>query len=214
MSILLKRCAVSVAAVAVLFLAGCSQSTTKVSASNQPVADKPAAPPEVVVAKTAFWPMYRDAHNWASDVVLLKIAAKDAPGYKNEDGKAAVWEATFGSPSQRTYRVYTYSIAEIPPSYHKGAVASVKMPWNGVSRDAMPVDLSMFNADSDAAYKAASADAADWLKKNPGKQVSNFEIGANYKFQAPVWYVMWGDKKGGYVAWVDANTGQVLKGKK
>jgi len=87
------------------------------------------------------------------------------------------------------------------------------MPWGGVSRDAMPVDLTMFTVDSDEAYKAAAADAADWLKKNPGKQLATLEVGDTYKFAGPVWYAMWGNKTAGYTALVDASSGKVMKHK-
>ena len=91
--------------------------------------------------------------------------------------------------------------------------AGLRVPWNGVTRDAMPVELTSFNVDSDVAYQAAAADGAAWLKKNPDKALSSFALGNNYRFQAPVWYLVWGDKKSGYVASVDANTGKVLNKK-
>jgi hypothetical protein len=51
------------------------------------------------------------------------------------------------------------------------------------------------------------------LKKNPDKALSSFALGNTFGFHAPVWYLMWGDKKSGYIAYVDANSGKVLKGK-
>ena len=59
-------------------------------------------------------------------------------------------------------------------------------------------------------YTAAAVAAADWLKNNPGKELSEFEIGDTSKFQVPVWYVMWGTKTAGYATIVDASTGKVL----
>jgi hypothetical protein len=85
------------------------------------------------------------------------------------------------------------------------------MPWHGATQDAMPIDPSTFQVDSDAAYTAAAADAADWLKKNPDKKLTSIGLGNAYKFHVPVWYVVWGDKKSGYAAYVDAATGKVLK---
>lgn len=214
MSTLFRQCALSAAAVAVLLLAGCAQSTTNASAGNPPEAvTKPAGPPQIVAARTAFWPMYTAAHSWAPDVVLLSLTAKEVAGFKNEAGKAALWEGAFASPSLREYRVYTYSIADVPPDLFKGVVAGLERPWGGITRDAMPVDLSEFTVDSDAAYQAAAGDAADWLRKNPGKPLSSFAIGDTYKFPGPVWYLMWGNKSSGYAALVDASTGKVLKHK-
>jgi len=212
MSILLKRCAVGSAACAVLFFGGCT-SSSKAPASADSAAKAPAAPPELVTAKTAFWPMDKAAVSWASDAVPLDVKAKDLTGFKNEGGKAAIWEATFASRSLGAQRVETYAIATVLPSVHKGATAGLKQLWRGETQDVMAIDPSAFKIDSDAAYQAASQDAAAWLKKNPDKKLTSIALGNAARFHGPVWALLWGDKKSGYVAYVDANSGKVLKGK-
>jgi hypothetical protein len=208
-----KQCAVSAMAIAVLLFAGCSQSTKSAVNNESETAKEAAAPPELVTAKTAFWPMYTSARNWATDLVTLRLTSAEIPGFKNEGGKAAMWQATFGSPSLQQYRVYSYAITSVEPDIHKGVSVGLGMPWKGETRDVMPIDLSIFNVDSDAAYQTASADAAAWLKKNPAKTISSFELGNAFRFHTPVWGLVWGDKKSGYIAFIDANTGKVLKGK-
>lgn len=217
MSTMLKQCAVSVMTISLLLLAGCSQSSKPAAGNesqNEPQAvTKPAGPPQLVSAKTAFWPMYASARKWATDIVPLRLTEEDVPGFTHEAGKAAMWNATFASPSSRQYRVYSYSIAAVPPDIEKGVSGGPGQPWGGETRDAMSVDLSLFNIDSDTAYKSAADDAVAWLKKHPDEKVSSFELGNTFKFQGPVWYIQWGTKKSGYVAIVNATTGQVLKGK-
>lgn len=214
MSTLLQRRAASAMVLALLLFVGCSKSTTAPSTSTpSQVSAKTEETPQIIPAKTAFWPMYTAAHQWAPDVVVLRVTAKELPGYKNEAGKAALWEGAFASASKRQYRVFTYSIATVAPNIYKGVEAGMDRPWGGVTRDVMPVDLSQFTVDSDAAFSAAAADAEAWLKKNPAKQLTAFEIADSYRFQAPVWYVMWGDKSSGYVALVDASSGKVLSHK-
>jgi hypothetical protein len=203
-----------VAALAALLLAGCSSSTNNSSSSQPPAAaTPPVAAPEIVTGKTAFWEMYKTAHAWASDAQPIRLTMKDVPGYKNEEGKAGMWEATFGSASLGSYRTFTYSIADVPPGISKGVAAGMAMPWAGATRDAMPIDTSQLTADSDAAYTAAAAEAADTLKKQPKLVVTDFELGDTYKFQSPVWYIVWGTKKAGYAAIVDASTGKPVKSK-
>lgn len=213
MSSVLKQCAIRAMSVAMLLLAGCSPSSNPSAGNETQAAKQPTGPLELVTAKTAFWPMYTAARRWTPDLEMIRLTPKEVPGFKNEAGKAAMWQAAFASPSLHQYRIYSYAIAAVAPDIHKGVVAGLRLPWGGVTRDAMPVELSTFNIDSDAAYRAASADAAAWLKKNPGKEPSSFELGNTYRFQAPVWYLVWGDKKSGYVAFVDANTGKVLNKK-
>jgi hypothetical protein len=209
-----KQCWATAMTVAVLLLAGCSQ-PTKPAASNEAEAKKePTGPAEPVTAKTALWPMYTSARSWATDFVILKLTRKEVAGVKDDDpGKAAVWQATFASPSRHEYRVYTYAIAAYPPDIYKGVAVGEAIPWGGETRDVMPIGLSQFNVDSDAAYKTATTDAAVWLKKNPDKKLATFELGNAYRFPEPVWFLMWGNKKSGYTAFVNANDGKVLKGK-
>jgi hypothetical protein len=208
---LVKRCSVSAVAIAVFLLAGCSQSTTPSADSG--AANTSSTPPEIVTAKTAFWPMYKSAVTWSSDAETLRISAKEVPGFKNQAGKAAMWEASFGSPSKHQYRVYTYAITTILPDIHKGAAAGIPLAWAGQTRDAMPIDASVFNIDSDAAYQTAAADAAAWLAKNPDKPVTSMELGNTFAFKSPVWYVAWGDKKSGYIGLVNATSGTLYKKK-
>ena len=214
MRTVVKRCSVTIAAVAGLLVAGCSQSAPAPASGQSGAANAPAAPPEIVTAKTAFWPMVKAAQAWSGDAVALKISPKDVPGFKNDGGKAAMWEGTFGSPSKRQFRVYSYSIATVLPDVHKGVSEGISMPWGGQSRDAMPIDTTAFNIDSDAAYKTAATQAAVWLAKNPGKAPTSLELGSTYALAAPVWYVAWGDKKDGYIALVNASTGEAFKSRK
>ena len=200
------------AALTLGLLTGCSSKDTP------PVAKVPAAAettetPQIVTAKTAFWPMYKAARAWSTDVVLIRLTAKPVQGYTNGAGKAGLWEAVFGSPSLHQYRTYTYSIVAVPPTIHKGVASGFAIPWRGETRDAMAIDLTQFNVDSDTAFVTASTTAADWLKKNPNKELASLEMGQTYRFQGPVWYMLWGDKKSGYNALVDGGSGKLLSKK-
>ena len=214
MGTLVKRCSAGAAVVAVLLLAGCSQSTPPPASGGAAAANAPAGPPEMVTAKTAFWPTYKSAQAWSSDAEAMKIAPADVPGFKNDGGKAAMWQVTFGSPGKHQFRIFSYAIATVPPDIHKGVSAGLPMPWGGQTRDAMPIDLTVFNIDSDAAYKTAAAQAAVWIAKNPGKPPTSLELGSTYELHAPVWYVAWGNKKDGYIALVNAATGDLFKSRK
>jgi hypothetical protein len=213
MELLLKRCSISAVAAAALLLAGCTQSNSPAANSGSAAANASGGRAELVTAKTAFWPMYKSAQAWSSDVEVMRIVPGDVPGFKNAAGKAAMWQATFASPSRRQYRVYSYAIATALPDIHKGTDAGLSLPWGGQTRDAMPIDLSVFTVDSDAAYQTSASDAAAWLAKNPGIELTSLDLGSTYALQAPVWYVAWGDKKSGYTALVNATTGKLYKGR-
>ena len=211
----LKKCSVGVVAIAITMMAGCSQSNAPAgSRQTAAVATTPAAPPQLVTGKTAFWPIYKAALAWSSDAQIMRLSQKEVPGFKNQAGKAAMWEVAVGSPSLHQFRLYTYSIADALPEIHKGTTAGTPRPWSGPTRNAMPIDVSFFNTDSDAAYQVSATDAAAWLAKNPDKPLTSLELGNTAALNAPVWYIAWGEKKsGGYVGLVNAVSGIPYKGK-
>ena len=177
MRAVLKQWGAGVVTVAALLFVGCNSSSTPAAsdtaAAPKPAAEAPAAP---VTGKTAYWPVYKSAVAWSPDVVVTRIAAREVPGFKNGEGKAAMWEVTFASPSKNQMRVDQYAIATSLPDIHKGAAAGLVGAWGGQTRDAMPVQIGASTVDSDAAYKAAAADAAEYLKKYPGKELTDVEL--------------------------------------
>jgi len=198
-------------AIAILVLTSCGV-TPPSETGKKAEARKPPIPPGPITGRTAFWEMYRSAHAWSPDVVPLALEDKELPGYKTADGKAAMWKATFGSPKLHQFRVFSYSIADLKPDVVPGVMIGNTQPWSGPVNDALPFETSDFNIDSDAAYQKALAQAAPWTRKNPGKDVS-FTLGNSSRFNGPVWYVLWGEKKAGYSVYVDARTGAIVKGK-
>ena len=124
-----QRFSALTAFLALLAFAGCSQSTAP--AVDAGTAAAPAAAPQPVTAKVAFGLMYKSALSWSSDVQLLTLKPMDVPGFKNDAGKAAMWEGQFASPSKAQYRAYSYSIATVSPVVHKGVGTKLAMPWAG-----------------------------------------------------------------------------------
>lgn len=209
MNAIVRPWIVSAVAAVTLSFAGCTNSAVPAADAAKPAAAvSPAVP---VSARTAFNPMYKSAFTWASDVVLLQMTPTEVSGFTNDGGKAAQWHATWASPSLHKSRVDSYAIATVVPDIHKGAANGIPIPWAGPSREMMPIDLGSFTVDSDTAYAAGAADADAWLKKNPDKKLSMMDLSNGSRFHVPVWAMLWGDKKSGYLVFVDASTGKVLK---
>ena len=200
----------NLASVALLFFSivvmiGCSEPAKPVQASHQPSVSS-----EPVLAKTAFWAAYKAAYAWSNDALPLKLESKSLSGIKNEEGRAAMWTATFGSVRRKEALEISYAVVAQAPDVVKGINISNPVPWRGPTREVMSFQGSEI-VDSDSAYKKAAVEAQSWLKTHPDKQVS-FLLGNNpTAFASPVWYVMWGDKKAGYRVFVNAKTGEVAK---
>lgn len=158
--------------------------------------------------------MYKAAMTWSPDAEFIRLTQEEVPGFKNAAGKAAMWEAAFASPSKHQSLIYTYAITTVLPDIHKGTAAGNPQPWAGESRDAMPIDVAVFNIDSDAAYQTAAAEAAPWLAKNPTIPLTSLELGNNYALKSPAWYIAWGTKKSGsYTSLVNGTSGTLYKSK-
>ncbi len=194
--------------IAILALTSCGATPpSEAGKKSEGGAAKSSVPQGPISGRTAFWEMYHAAHAWAPDIQPLALESKEIPSIKNADGKAAMWSATFGSPSLHQFRTYSYSIADSKPDIVQGIMIGRAQPWGGPVDTALTFDTADFAVDSDAAYQTALTQG-----KNPGKSVS-FTLGNASRFAGPVWYVFWGEKKSGYSVYVSAKTGAIVKGK-
>jgi hypothetical protein len=193
------------AAAAALALTACSEAPQPQATKTEEPKKEAAAPVAPVTAQTAFYAIYAKARPWATDLVVLSMASDELPGFKNADGKAAVWKAVLASPSQKAARTFTYAIANAG-TFTKGSTAASVQAWGGQD---LSFSQNDFPVDSDAAVKTASEKAAEWLKANPDKKLSVM-LGAAKQFPAPVWRVQWGSEKAGFVVLVNATTGAIV----
>jgi hypothetical protein len=162
-----------------------------------------------VSAKTAYYAMYKPARQWAADVQAASLVSGDIEGVPSEGGKYPMWTVTFVSPTKREVRTFVYATAEQPGKATKGIRIVGTAPWAGARPDALPFDNSEFVVDSDEAYKTATAKAATWLTKHPDLK-AEVSLGYASRFPAPVWVFLWGNKKSGYLAYVNAKDGKIL----
>jgi hypothetical protein len=193
---------------AVLGLAACSGPAPATPKADPEAETKkePTGQPQPVSAKTAFWEMYKPARAWAADLQPIGLKNNEIEGVAADKGLAAMWTAAFVSPSRHEVRTYYYSIVARPPLISKGVKADNALPWSGPTADAMSFQISDFATDSDAAFLTAAAHADAWLKKHPGKKAA-MSLGNASRYSAPMWYLLWGDKKDGFAAYVNATLG-------
>jgi hypothetical protein len=153
--------------------------------------------------------MYKVARTLAPDLQTASLTGNDVEGVKSEEGKYAMWTAVFVSASMKQATTFTYSTVEQGTTL-KGVNNAGSAPWGGPTQTATPFANSDFSVDSDAAYKTAAAKAGDWLTKNADKPITIFALGNASTFPAPMWYIRWGTKTGGFAVYVNASTGTVF----
>jgi hypothetical protein len=159
----------------------------------------------------AYWEMYKMARGWATDLTPLSLAAKKVTGHQIDGGKYVTWTAAFASPSKKEVRRFTYSVVAVD-GIAKGPEADRPMAWAGPTRDATPFRIAEIAIDSDAAYQKAAKKAEAWLKAHPKEsQEVTITLGNAARFSTPVWYIMWGNQKSGFNAWINALNGDLLE---
>src|SRR5204863_9420875 len=126
---------------------------------------------------------------WANDKMLLSLERKVIPGFKNEAGKAALWNGIFGSPSRHEARIFTYAVVTHEPDIRKGVSVGRATPWAGPTKEALAIDTSDSKIDSDEAYETALESAKGWVEKHPGKELS-LSLGNASRFPGPVWFFL------------------------
>src|SRR5581483_12368902 len=192
------------AIISALFLSACSEApTVATTASKAPETTAPAAPPEAIAAKSAFYSMYKPARTWAADLLPISMVPGEVAGVKNEGGKAGSWTAVFVSPSRREARTYMYAVADGSGKATGSVSTAPPQVWTGATRDSQPFQTTDFVINSDAAYQTAIEKAGPWVKKHPDKKLA-YSLASAARFPAPVWFFMWGDRKLGYAVFVNA----------
>jgi hypothetical protein len=191
----------------ILILAGCSDAPAPIAKTEAP--KKPAIPEGAITALTAYYDTYKVARQIAPDLQTANITGNEVDGVKSDKGKYAQWTIVFVSASKQQAITFVYTTVE-----HAGLLKGINntgtQRWTGPTQDATPFGNSDFKIDSDAAYTAAAEKGSAWLSKNETKPVTTFSLGQSARLPAPVWYIMWGDKKvGGFAAYVNAVDGTV-----
>jgi hypothetical protein len=200
-----------------MFLPGATLCLLLTSCSETPQGAEQKAPEkalEPVTGQSGLYKMYQVARSWAPDAKVLKMNSMPLSDVPNvPPGKAPVWQATFTSEAKSQARTYTYSIVEdLPNNLHKGVFAGSEESWGGSQGVNQPFLIAAVKIDTDAAYKAALAEAVDYDKKNPGKPITLL-LEKNQRFPDPVWRVVWGESVGtsNFSIYVDASTGLFLE---
>lgn len=189
---------------------GCSSAPTE-TAKTEKAAEKAAAVETPVTGKTAFWEMYKLGHAWAADmqVLYLKSGTLEGVDAKGKDGEATEWTLMVASPSKKEAHEFTYR-AITQGTKRRGVISGAVQPWGGPTAKGQPFTTAEMKLDSNEAFAKAAEKASAWAKENPGKEVS-FYLGKESKYPAPVWGVLWGGEKNGFLVVVNAVDGSVQK---
>ena len=198
-----KKLATTFLAAALLAsLAGCTSS------------NKPAPPPkeepktELLTGRIAFQKMFVAARGWARDAQPYRIESYITADAKGHDGKAALWRASFGSPSMRATKPWVWSGSIAPDAPSRGVNPGTEDSYSPANASTKIFDSLFLKVDSDQAFTTAQKHGGDKvLEKAPDTPVT-YVCDWNHNTNELVWHVIYGPKL--RVA-VNASAGEFLR---
>jgi hypothetical protein len=194
----------SVAILAIAFLAGCTSEPSKPAATEKPA---PKAP-EAITGTSALYKCYVPARGWAQDAQPFRLESQITGDFKGHDGKAGSWRIGFASPAQRSIKPYTWTSAEVSPG--------IEDTYSPTNSSTTVFNIQFLKVDSDKALEAAQKHGGDkLLEKEPDTPIL-YLLDWNRQKNELTWHVIYGTDRDSAklrVA-VNASTGEFLREEK
>jgi hypothetical protein len=190
-------------------LAGCS------SQSSAPQKPQP-KPTELISGRTAFQKLYGAAHGWQRDAQPFRLESQNTADSKGQDGKSAVWRASFASALTHGVKPYVWSGTDGQDAPARGVTPGAEDSYNPSNASTHVFDLAFLKVDSDEALKVAQAHGGEkLLQKLPDTPVF-YVLDWSGPTSELVWHVYYGNTRNDANLKVDVNasTGEFIHAEK
>jgi hypothetical protein len=187
-----KRAASATACATVLLLilallTGCDSNT-----ATAPQAKPEPKPPESLTGRAAFQKVFIAARNYAADVKPFRIESTPSTDSNGQDGKSAIWRASFASAIQRGVKPFFWSGSNAPDAPSRGVSPGNEDNYNPSNASTQIFDVAFLKVDSDQALAEAQKHGGDKeLQKDPTTPVI-YLCDWNHNTNELVWHVIYG----------------------
>ena len=198
----------AMALLAVGIMAACS------SQSSAPEKPQP-KPAEFLTGRASFQQLYGAARGWARDAQPFRLESQATADSKGQDGKSAVWRASFASPLGHHVKPFIWSGTDSQDAPERGVSPGSEDSYNPGNASTQVFDLAFLKVDSDQALKVAQEHGgAKLLEKSPDTPVFYVLDGA--PTGQLIWHVYYGSVHGDakLKVDVDASTGNFIHAEK
>jgi hypothetical protein len=208
----MKKLGIAVSAVvfvALLLFTACNSEPAKPVATEKP---QPKAP-EFATGRTAFQRTFISARGWARDAQPFRLESQPNPDSNGQDGRSAIWRASFASPAQRGLKPFTWSGTNAPDAPARGVSPGSEDSYSPSNSSTQVFDMGFLKVDSDKAIELAKKHGGDKvLQKTPEINVF-YVLDWNNQTNELTWHVIFGENRDNpklRVA-VNASTGEFLR---
>jgi hypothetical protein len=169
--------------------------------------------PELLTARAAFQKVFIAARNYAADVKPFRIESTPTSDGNGQDGKSAIWRASFASPSQRGVKPFIWSGSNAPDAPPRGVSPGNEDLYNPGNASTQIFDVAFLKVDSDQAFAVAQKHGGDKiLEKDPATPVI-YVCDWNHNTNELVWHVIYGSTRDSakLTVAVNASTGEFIR---
>ncbi|HZQ67423.1 MAG TPA: hypothetical protein VFA68_02795 [Terriglobales bacterium] len=189
------------------WMAGCSSEPAKPPEKPQPKA------PEYLTGRSAFQKMFISARGWARDAQPFRLESQPTSDAKGQDGKSAVWRASFASPAQHGAKPWTWSGTDAPDAPPRGVNPGSEDNYNPNNASTSVFDMQFLKVDSDKAFETAQKHGGEKiLQKDPDTPII-YILDWSRPTNELVWHVYYGPSRdqAKLRAQVNATTGEFIR---
>ncbi|HYG99622.1 MAG TPA: hypothetical protein VD837_10865 [Terriglobales bacterium] len=205
----MKCSVVVVTLVLIVAFSACSTEKPAEPASQQKQQQATPKPPESHTGREVFQRLYVAARGWAPDVKPFRLQSEPTGEVNGQNGKAAVWRASFASPSRRGLKTYLWS----GTGEDRGVTPGTEDTYNPNNSATQIFDIAFLKTDSDKAFSVAQEHGGEKLLKKDPKQPVFYVLEWNGSQNKLIWHVIYGTSRqdAKLAVSVDATIGQFLR---
>lgn len=187
-------------------LVGCSSEPTKPAEPPKPKT------PDLLTGRSAFQKMYIQAHGWGGDAKPYRLESQTNKDSNGRDGKAAIWRASFASPSHGSVKPFVWSGTDSSDAPSRGVSPGTEDSYSPSNSNTQVFDVAFMKVDSDKAFEEAQKHGGEkLLAKTPDLNIF-YICDWRSSENKLIWHVIYGTDRDSAklrIA-VDASTGDFM----
>jgi hypothetical protein len=195
--------------VLLVLLTACSDESSKPTETAKPEVKGP----EMITARSAFQKLYVAARGWNPDAKPYRLEATVTSDGNGQDGKWAVWRASFASAAAHSAKSYVWSGSAADGAPPRGINPGTEDSYSPTNSSTQVFDMAFLKIDSDEAFTTAQKHGGDKiLEKDPNTPVF-YVLDWNHNTNQLVWHVIYGASRDGakLTVAVNASSGEFIR---
>jgi len=172
--------------------------------------------PDLLTARASFQKLFIAARNYAADVKPFRIESTPTSDGNGHDGKSAIWQTSFASPTHHGVKPFVWSGSAAPDAPSRGVSPGNEDVYNPGNASTQVFDVAFLKVDSDQAFAVAQKHGGEKILEKDPATPAIFVCDWNHNTNELVWHVIYGSSRDNakLTVAVNATTGEFIRGEK